>query len=130
MRDIGAVMKNKRFAIVVVGASFLVLFCLAAEPKREIPQNTPGVLRARAFELVDDAGKIRASITVETNGSAVFRMRDAEGTIRVKIDAKETGSGLLLLDETTNPGVQVLAGRDGTRMTIVNQNGAKRVIEP
>lgn len=113
----------------MIGANLLVLLCLAAQPTR-LPQNTPAVLRARAFELVDEEGKIRASINVETNGDAVFRMRDRQGTIRVKIDAKEAGSGLLLLDDSTNPGVHVLANREGTVMTLISKDGRKRVIEP
>jgi hypothetical protein len=52
-----------------------------------------------------------ARLSVESNGEAVFRMRDAEGTIRVKLGASKDGSGLVLLDERTEPGLHVLASR-------------------
>jgi hypothetical protein len=38
-------------------------------------------------------------------------MRDASGTIRVKLGAGNGGSGLILLDETTEPGVQIIPRR-------------------
>jgi hypothetical protein len=65
--------------------------------------------------LVDDKGRIRASLNVATNGEAVFRMRDADETIRLKLGASKDGSALLLLEESTNPGLHVLA-RHGTTM--------------
>ncbi len=123
-------MKNNRFACLLVGLNFVFLFCLAAQSKREDSQNIQGVVRARGFEIVDDGGKVRASITVETYGAAVFRMRDSQGTIRVKLDAKEQGSGFLLLDASTNPGLSALAGADGTTVTIFGKDGKKRLIEP
>jgi hypothetical protein len=51
------------------------------------------VLRAQRIELVD-------------------RIRDLEGNIRVKLGASQSGSGLVLLNDRTEPGVQVLAGAD------------------
>jgi hypothetical protein len=123
-------MKTNRFAISVVALNLLLFLCLAAQPKPANSEDIPKVLRARAFEIVDDAGKVRASITVETNGAAVFRMRDSQGAIRVKLDAKEEGSGFLLLDDSTNPGLHLLTGTNGTTLTIIGKNGKKRVIEP
>jgi hypothetical protein len=88
------------------------------------------IVRARAIELIDDQGRVRASLNVETNGEAVFRLRDANETIRMKLGASEDGSGLLLLDDSTNPGLHVLAKRGNTTMTLINKDGRKRVVEP
>lgn len=93
------------------------------------------VLRGRGLELVDAGGQTRAQFNVEPDGTAVFRIRDAEGTIRVKLGAGPTGSGLLLLDETTEPGVHLIARRAGTAgaaTTSISVTGAtgSKVIRP
>jgi hypothetical protein len=93
------------------------------------------ILRGRGLELVDARGQTRAQFNVESDGTAVFRIRDAEGTIRVKLGAGPTGSGLLLLDETTEPGVHLIARRAGTAgvsTTSISVSGAtgSRVIKP
>jgi hypothetical protein len=48
----------------------------------------------------------------------------------VKLGASEAGSGLVLLDGSTEPGVHILARRSGTSLTLVAKGGARRVIEP
>ena len=92
-------------------------------------QTRPVVLRAHAIELVDARGEVRAQLNVEPDGEVVFRLRDAKGTIRVKLGASERGSGLLLANEETEPGVHILANRTGTFVAV--QRGPKRqVITP
>jgi len=90
----------------------------------------PAVLRAHMIELVDEAGQIRANLKLEPNGEVVFRMRDAKGTIRVKLGAAEDGSGLLLINDQTEPGVQLLAKSTGTTVTLTEKGKEKRVITP
>jgi len=88
------------------------------------------VLRARLIELVDEKGQTRAQLKVEPDGAAVFRMRDARGTIRVKLGASEDGSGLLLLDHETEPAIHLLARNRGTTLTLSEKGKEKRVIMP
>jgi hypothetical protein len=76
------------------------------------------VLRARTIELVDARRQVRAQIKVERSGEVVFRLRDQAGAIRVKLGAGRDGSGLLLLNERTEPGVQALAGAKQTSLTL------------
>ena len=83
--------------VFIVCAVSIVL--LASGPS----QDTFDKISVREFELVDEKGKKRVSIKVEDNGEVVFRLRDQNGTIRVKLGADEKGSGLLLLDSETNP---------------------------
>jgi hypothetical protein len=95
------------------------------------------VLRGRALELFDEEDRVRARINVEPDGEVILRLLDENGTIRVKLGAGESGSGLLLLDETTEPGVQIIARRTGsvatpttTSMTLQGADGRRRVITP
>jgi hypothetical protein len=99
----------QRVAILVTAVNLVLMLILLSRPT--VAQGEARVLRGRAFELVDAAGRIRAQFDVEPDGEAVFRMRDAAGTIRVKLGAGANGSGLTLIDETTEPGVQIIARR-------------------
>jgi hypothetical protein len=81
---------------------------------RAAPEEVP-VLRGRALEIVDERGRIRSRLSVEADGEVVLRMVDRSGTIRVKLGAGEGGSGLLLVDEATEPAVHAVARRTGTQ---------------
>jgi hypothetical protein len=59
----------------------------------------------------------------------VLRLRDPSGDIRVKLGAGADGSGLVLLDGSTEVGVQVLAKQSGTALTLA-KNGQRRLITP
>ena len=87
-------------------------------------ERVPSVLRARAIEIVDGRGQVRAQIKIERSREVVFRLRDRAGNIRFKLGASRTGSGLLLLNEATEPGVQALAGAAGTSLSL--QRGEER----
>jgi hypothetical protein len=93
-------------------------------------QSIPDVVRARAWELVDKNGQPRASLDVAPQGDVVLRLRDESGTIRVKMSASRNGSGLLLLDAATEPGVQIDAGSAGSRVRLTNRDGRSREIVP
>lgn len=123
-------MKTHKWIIILAVINAIVLFCMAAQSTPSAQPGVQSILRARAIELVDDRGDVRASLSVETNGEAVFRMRDAKGTIRMKLGASEAGSAPLLLDDSTNPGLHVSAKDGRTSMTLINKDGGKRVVEP
>jgi hypothetical protein len=62
---------------------------------------------------------------------------DSAGTIRVKLGGGTTGSGLLLLDETAEPGVQIIARRSATAdrqattsINLIGPGGQRRTITP
>ena len=57
-------------------------------------------------------------------------MMDAKGTIRVKLGASEEGSGLVLLDDNTEPGVHLLASRGGTKVSVAQKGKETRVFQP
>jgi hypothetical protein len=96
---------------------------------RPASAKAPSVLRAQGLELVDGRGRVRAQINVYPSGEVVLRMRDQAGTVRVKLGADSKGSGLLLLDEATEPGVHVLAGSKGTSLTL-QRAGKRNVLMP
>ena len=125
-------MKAKQLIIFLVLVNLTILFYLVAtaQTKSNNSQNVSSIIRARAIELVDDKGQSRALLNIEANGETVFHLRDAKGTIRVKLGASENGSALLLLNDSTSPGIHALARSNGTTLTLIDNDGRKRVIEP
>jgi hypothetical protein len=113
-----------------LGALNLALLVGAAVPTRTTPPPRGDILRGKALELVDERGKTRARIGVEPNGEVVFRLLDQQGTIRVKLGAGSDGSGLLLANDATEPGVHILARADGSSIRIVNKDGREQLIAP
>lgn len=73
---------------------------------------------------------MRARLNVESNGEVVFRLLDQMGTIRFKLGASVDGSGLLLLDDEAEPGVQMLAKPEGPTVTLTGKDGQQLTIKP
>ena len=141
-------MRTERLALALTAANLLLLILVfanelpwAARATAQAPASLEGaiapVLRGRSLELLDDHDQVRVRINMEQSGETVLRLLDENGTIRVKLGAGEDGSGLLLLDEATEPGVQIIARRAGnvaapttTSLTLLGADGRQRVIEP
>lgn len=126
----------QRLGVVLTAANLVLMVVLLGQVSASSAQTDIPVLRGRGLELVDAAGRIRAQFNVEPDGEAVFRMRDASGAIRVKLGASADGSGLLLIDETTEPGVQIIARRSATStrpatsINLTGPDGTRRTITP
>jgi hypothetical protein len=123
-------MNTLRIAVALGALNLVILVGAAAHTRTAGVQSGEGILRGRALELVDEGGKTRARINVERDGEVVFRLLDQEGTIRVKLGAGKEGSGMLLANDATEPGVHILAKATGSSIKVVNKDGRERVIAP
>ncbi len=123
-------MKTQRFLVMLVIANVALIFMFFTRSVDEQTQNIPQVIRAKEIELVDDNGKVRIQMNVEQSGEAVFRLRDADGTIRVKIGAGKDGSGMVLLDDQTEPALHFVANKGGASITLTGKEGKKKVFTP
>ena len=129
-------MKMQRFARILLVLNLVLLALFFTRERVSAAQAIEPILRARTLELVDGHGRVRSRLSVESDGEVILRLFDQAGTIRVKLGASESGSGLLLADETTEPGVQIiarrapLAGRKTTSITLTGAAGRQRVITP
>lgn len=105
------------------------------------------VVRARALEIVDAQGKVRASLSVIPEGPAIrdgkpvadgkvhpeivlFRLIRPDGRPSVKIQTSEQGSDMAMgggIDPT-----YIVFNSDGgeTSVTLTNKDGRRRVIKP
>ncbi len=115
-------------ALTLVSLGFFLATLVQARPTTA--QITTPVLRTRVLELVDERDAIRARLNVESNGEVVFRLLDQQGTIRVKLGAAEDGSGLLLANDATEPGVHILAKAAGSSLTLADKDGRTRILTP
>jgi len=100
------------------------------------------VLRARALQIVDDRGRVRASIAVypsksEENGethaeTVLLRLITERGRPVVKIGASEEAAGLALVGPTGTKATWALLGANGnvSSLTLKNEDGAERVLRP
>jgi|SRR6478609_2980524 len=121
-------MKTQNTLNVLLAVALVIAIFVAARPAPD--QNVLPIVRTQQFELVDKNGKVRASIKIEDSGETVFRLMDEDQTIRVKIGGSKEGSGLVMLNNETNPGVHVLAKKDKTSFTITDQKGNKKELIP
>jgi hypothetical protein len=130
-------MGMQRLAVALTGTNLVLLLALLGPGAPTAAQTGAPILRGRASELVDDRGRVHSRLDVESDGEVVLRLLDRNGTIRVKLGAGEHGSGLVLLDETTQPGVHIVARRAGTTerpattsVALTGASGQPRVIRP
>jgi hypothetical protein len=115
-------MKNQRLPILLSAFNLLLILFIAAKPNQENFDK----ISVKEFELVDKTGVKRASIKTEANDEVVMKLIDKTGTIRVKLGANENGSGLVLLNNSTELGLSALTGKEGTKFVLTDKNGKKR----
>ncbi len=113
----------------LVAAVLLLMLGVVMHDRPADAKGPPGVLRARALEIVDGHGRVRAQLKAFPDGQVVLKLSDANGLIRAKLGAGESGSGIVLADETTEPGVHILASRNGTWVSL-QRGEQRRVITP
>lgn len=122
-------MKTAALMIVLTIINIVVVLGNLAQHNVAAPQEAPEVIRAHTIELLDAQGAVRAQLNVEESGEVIFRMRDQSGNIRVKLGASADGSGLVLMNAATEPGVHILAKREGTSLALI-ETDQRRVWTP
>jgi hypothetical protein len=122
-------MKVPPFALVLTALNVIALAALIRTIGAGAESDTK-ILRGEVLELVDESGQVRSRLNVEEGGEVVLRMMDETGTIRLKMGADADGSGLTLLDDQTEPGVQMLAGPDGPKLKLFAEAARELVIAP
>jgi hypothetical protein len=111
-------------------------------PDASSSSGVPNVLRGSGLEIVDNRGKVRASIMVLPEDPKVIwkgkpypetvllRLITADGRPNVKLGAGKTGSGLLIAGESDPTYVQVLAEGSEPIVRLKNKDNRERVIQP
>jgi hypothetical protein len=137
-------MKSQRLLVALTFVNLLLLLFFLAQSSAVVAQGVAPVLRGRALEIVDDRGRLRASITIVpadpnvrmpdgTTGypeTVLLRLINSKGRPNVKIAATERGAGQLLGGESDPAYVQILAEGPSTSLKLSNKDGHERLIRP
>lgn len=137
-------MKTQRLLIVLTAANLGLLGYQLLQPRIGLAAtaDVPAVIRARGLEIVDDRGKVRASLSVIPedpkviwNGKpypeiVLLRMMSPDGRPNVKLGATKLGSSLVIGGESNPTYVQVKAEGGESTVKLIDKDGHERVIAP
>jgi hypothetical protein len=134
-------MKTQPLLALLTIANFCLLAVLLAKaaPTGAAPA-TDAVLRGRALEIVDGAGRVRASITLlppaqqATGGisseTVLLRLINSTGQPSVKIAASETTAGLSFVGGDDLSYVVLSAEGPATTLKMVEPHGRQQILSP
>jgi len=136
-------MKSPRVVMALrVGNLALLLVVLTLQLGPAIAQGGVPVLRGRALEIVDDQGRVRASIGVLPAGrsssgdaypeSVLLRLSTERGRPSVKISASEPASGLSLAGPSGTKSTYVILEAKGeiSALKLRNEDGREQLLTP
>ena len=133
-----------RFVTALTVVNLALLVFTLAQPRAVVGQSVAPVLRGRALEIVDDRGRVRASITVfpadpnvkmpdGTTGypeTVLLRLINSKGRPNIKIDASEVGSGVMVGGESDPMYASLSARGSTTSLKFVNKDRREMVLKP
>jgi hypothetical protein len=134
--------KLQRLTVVLTAINLVVLVLGLAQLRPVNAQDIAPLVRARALEIVDDQGRVRAEIKVlpaqptlkmpdGTTGypeAVQLRLISSQNNPNVKLVTTEDGSGLVLGGAKGH--TQVLSRQNDPFIKIVTTDGRARTIEP
>ena len=136
-------MTIQRLLIALTVVNLALLSFLLTQPRPAMADGSAQVLRGRALEIVDDRGRVRASIQLHPAGPAVpvpdgklypetvmLRLIDPNGRPNVKLGASEQGAGLGLGGQSEPTYIVLQAQGTSTHVKLTNQDGRQQLIAP
>jgi hypothetical protein len=135
-------MKSQSLMIGLTLANALMMTVILVKPQITEAQNQPGVLRGTALEIVDQRGKVRASITQfpadpnvlmpdGTRGypeSILFRLIDSNGRPSVKLTATDEGAGFSFTEAKGDAYANMIVRKGEPVMKFVDGRGREKVL--
>jgi hypothetical protein len=137
-------MKNQRTLLAITVLNILLLLFSVNRTGAVRTRAVAPVLRGRALEIVDERGRVRASISILPADSTVkmpdgttgypetvlLRLITSEGRPNVKIGTGARGAGMLIAGEDDPTYVQILAEGPKTTLKLSDRDGRTRVLRP
>lgn len=120
----------------------LVLLSLGASVRPVLADAPPAVLRARALQIVDEQGRVRASLSVlppttsntgvVTHETVLLRLITERGRPTVKIGASEEQSGISVAGPTGTKDTYAILGADATvsSLKLRSEDGREQIVKP
>jgi hypothetical protein len=135
-------MKTQRFLIVLTVVNLALLVITLAQNHSAVAGGVQPILRGSALEIVDERGRVRASLNVvpagaQANGqtypeTVLLRLITERGRPSVKISASEQNSGLSFAGTSGSKDTYVILGSTGntSSLKLRNENGKEYVVNP
>ncbi len=137
-------MKTERLLILLTGVNAGLLAYQLVRPHLSTAATIDAqtVIRGRALEIVDDRGRVRASLSVLPEDpkhmwkgepypeTVLLRLITADGRPNVKLGASKRGAGLLIGGESDPTYVQMLAEGGESSVKLIDKSGTERLIKP
>jgi hypothetical protein len=132
-------MRTRGFIIVLTVINLGILFLGLGQNHWSAAQNGSAVLpvlRGRGLEIVDDRGRVRASITVLepsgqlTKSTVILRLIDPNGRPEVKVMATEQGGGLGFVGDSDTTQVHLTADGPNASLKLINKSGKQQDLKP
>src|SRR3989449_8693081 len=137
-------MKRQRLLIALTVVNLALLILSPVRPHPVVAQDGEPVRRGRALQIVDEHGRVRASISVYpadpnvkmpdgTTGypeTVLLRLISSKGGPNIKIAATEDGSAMVLGGDSNPTHIQLLARGTNTSFKLTNKDGRQQLIKP
>jgi len=135
-------MKTQRILIILTLVNLVVLVLSLAERRTVAAETVSPVLRGRALEIVDEQGRVRASLTVLPAGTSehgdrypetvLLRLITERGRPSVKISASEEAAGVSLAGPSSTKDTYVIVEAKGraSSLKLRNEDGREQVVKP
>ena len=138
-------MKMQRLLIVLTVANFVILAITLGAIRPAVAQDgqvVPAVLRGRSLEIVDDRGRVRASLSVLPAGTSargdkypetvLLRLITELGRPSVKISTSEDAAGVSLAGPSNTRNTYVILEAKGvaSSLTLKNEDGKEQLVKP
>jgi len=135
-------MKMQRLTVVITSVNLVMLVFVLSAMRPAIAQTVAPVLRGRSLEIVDDRGRVRASISVLPAGvsahgdrypeTVLLRLITERGRPSVKISASEEASGLSFAGPSNTKDTYIILEAKGTASSLKlrNEDGREQMVKP
>ena len=135
-------MKTQRFLIILTLVNLVVLVFSLVERRTLAAESVSPVLRGRALEIVDEQGRVRASLTVLPAGTSahgdrypetvLLRLITERGRPSVKVSASEEAAGVSLAGPSSTKDTYVIVEAKGraSSLKLRNEDGREQVVKP
>lgn len=135
-------MKIQRLLIALTLVNLALLIFTLAQMRPAVAEGVLPVLRGRALEIVDERGRVRASLNVlpagtQPNGetypeTVLLRLITERGRPSVKIGASEQAAGVSLAGPTNTKDTYVILEAKGTAssLRLRNEDGREQIVKP
>jgi hypothetical protein len=135
-------MKTQRILIILTLVNLAVLVATLTGGRTVAAETVSPVLRGRALEIVDEQGRVRASLTVLPAGTSehgdrypetvLLRLITERGRPSVKISASEEAAGVSLAGPSSTKDTYVIAEAKGraSSLKLRNEDGREQVLKP